>query len=107
MVEGGVNDTGIVLNRHAHEEFAASDAEKVNPEDLNGISLGDQIIDGKVVQVYEAEQEDGTALYYDEEGNVYDCVTVANEGTTQIVIGRDVISAPALCSRTTRPSAIS
>ena len=92
VVEGGVNDTGIVLNRHAHEEFAASDAEKVNPEDLNGISLGDQIIDGKVVQVYEAEQEDGTALYYDEEGNVYDCVTVANEGTTQIVIGRDVIS---------------
>ena len=42
--------------------------------------------------MYEAEQEDGTALYYDEEGNVYDCVTVANEGTTQIVIGRDVIS---------------
>ena len=33
------------------------------------ISLGDQVIDGKVVQVYEAEQEDGTALYYDEEGN--------------------------------------
>ena len=92
LVEGGVNDTGIVLNRHAHEEFAASDAEKVNPEELNGFSLGDQIIDGKVVQVYKAEQEDGTALYYDEEGNVYDCVTVANEGTTQIVIGRDVIS---------------
>ena len=92
VVEGGVNDTGIVLNRHAHEEFAASDAEKVNPEKQNGFALGDQIIDGKAVEVFEGETEECTPLYYDEEGNVYDCVTVANEGTTQIVIGRDVIS---------------
>lgn len=92
VVEGGASDTGIIINRHAHEEFAASGAEKVNSEKLNGISLGDQIIDGKVVEVYEAEQEDGTALYYDEEGNVYDYVTVANEGSTRIVIAGDVIS---------------
>ncbi len=72
--------------------MTASGAEKVNPEDLNGISLGDQIIDGKVVEIFESETEECTPLYYDEEGNVYDCVTVANEGTTQIVIGRDVIS---------------
>ena len=92
VVKGGASNTGIVLNRHAHEEFAAGSAEKVNPGNLNGISLGDQIIDGKAVEVFEAEQTDGTALYYDGEGNVYDCVTVANEGTTKVVIGRDVIS---------------
>ena len=92
VVDGGVSDTGIVLNRHAHEEFVASSAAKVNPGNLNGISLGDQVIDGKVVEVFEAEQEDGTALYYDGEGNVYDCVTVANKGSTRVVIGGDVIS---------------
>ena len=92
VVDGGVSDTGIVLNRHAHEEFVASSAAKVNPGNLNGISLGDQVIDGKVVEVFEAEQEDGTALYYDGEGNVYDCVTVANKGSTRVVIGGDVFS---------------
>ena len=92
VVDGGVSDTGIVLNRHAHEEFVASSAAKVNPGNLNGISQGDQVIDGKVVEVFEAEQEDGTALYYDGEGNVYDCVTVANKGSTRVVIGGDVFS---------------
>ena len=92
VVDGGVSDTGIVLNRHAHEEFVASSAAKVNPGNLNGISLGDQVIDGKVVEVFEAEQEDGTALYYDGEGNVYDYVTVANKGSTRVVIGGDVFS---------------
>ena len=92
VVDGGVSDTGIVLNRYAHEEFIASSAAKVNPGNLNGISLGDQVIDSKVVEVFEAEQEDGTALYYDGEGNIYDCVTVANKGSTRVVIGGDVIS---------------
>ena len=92
VVDGGVSDTGIVLNRYAHEEFIASSAAKVNLGNLNGISLGDQVIDGKVVEVFEAEQEDGTPLYYDKEGNVYDCVTVANEGSTRVVIAGDVIS---------------
>ena len=92
VVDGGVSDTGIVLNRYAHKEFIASSAAKVNPGNLNGISRGDQVIDGKVVEVFEAEQEDGTALYYDGEGNVYDCVTVANKGSTRVVIGGDVFS---------------
>ena len=92
VVDGGVSDTGIVLNRYAHKEFIASSAAKVNPGNLNGISRGDQVIDGKVVEVFEAEQEDGTALYYDGEGNVYDCVAVANKGSTRVVIGGDVIS---------------
>lgn len=92
VVEGGVSDTGIVLNRHTHEEFVPGGAEKVNPEDMNGFSLGDQIIDGKAVTVFETEKEDGTPLYYDAEGNVYESVTVANEGTTQVVIAGDVIS---------------
>ena len=92
VVEGGADDTGIVINRHTHEEFVPSGAEKVNPEDMNGFSLGDQIIDGKAVTVFETEKEDGTPLYYDAEGNVYESFTVANEGTTQLVIGGDVIS---------------
>ena len=92
-VSGSGQDTAIVIDRRACDAFVRDDsAEQVNVSTIGGESIGDYCIDDVIVPMFKAEQADGSVIYYDNEGRVYNVFGKVEKGTTKVRIGNDANS---------------
>ena len=84
-------DTAIVIDRLAHDAFALDDsAEPVDVSTMAGESLGVYYLNGELTSLFKVEKPDGSCIYYDDQGRVYNVIDKAEKGETKVRIGDDV-----------------
>ena len=87
----GSQDTAIVIDRLAHDAFALDDsAEPVDVSAMSGESLGIYYLNGELTSLFKVEKPDGSCIYYDDQGRVYNIIDKAEKGSTKVRVGDDV-----------------